>query len=368
LNVSLLMPGFLLNDRFAFIQSEVVATFNQCSELAVGKNITHSKIIIRELYKRGLLTQESTATALPTEIIFNAILAEQLARFAAFAAGELVAHQLNFISPFINRYGEHKDNLWQTCINGDLLFSRIFYESTEQFRLGKTATVAKKNIDGWQLNGTLPVMLLGPDTDFHLVLATTDANKLNAFLVPVNAEGIHFISQAPLSFDGQYVIAKAALINVNVGKDAQLADIDNEYLNSLIAKNRIFSSVIFTGRARLNLDALLRFLRTRNSNGQPLINLDVLRHRLAALDAECSMSRAFSYCALATQLDDAEFQSLANGCKFFAAELMQKISREALHLGGITHYRTDSEISQSYRETRWNSFFVEADEILLQNI
>jgi len=195
------------------------------------------------------------------------------------------------------------------------------------------------------------------NTDFYPVLVDkSDNGSLDVFIIPATAEAIRIISRAPVSADEHYALANLAVHNLVLSSDCRLGTVDRAFYQQLIAQHQAMDAITNNQTSRVALDSVIDFLRNRLSNNVPLLKLDVLQQRLAALHAEWAMSRALAYSALTAQQTD-DFFSLASASQSLAGRLLQKIAVDSLHLGGINHYRTDSNLARIYQEARWNNLF-----------
>lgn len=301
--------------------------------------------------------------------VFQALLADYAGGLLSFAAGDLALHQLSFISSVLNAIPGLAAERKRSVLQGESLCSRLLYHQTEFGQWGQEEVRADLRQSGWCLNGDLPVLLMAQDTDWHLVFAAVDGDPgLSVFMLGAKSPGIIIQTQTPVSTDGRSVLVKASLRNVVLNKEQCMGRVSIGCIAKLMAESRVLEACRLNSRARTILDSSIEFLRTRRSVGRPLLERDVLLHRLAALDAECSMTRAFSFHAIEASLAGDAIHCLAKRCKYLSSTLMQNIADAALHLGGITHYRSDSPIARSYQEACWNALLVERDEDLLAGV
>lgn len=363
-----LIPNFLIDENPERLAAEVTQ--------ALLKNGGGNSRSVGELFRR--IRQVGLTRSLPGDsslnkksAAFHTLLADCVGAFSSFAIGDLALHQLNFISPVLSALPAtgFAADFRLSIQHGETLCSRILYDASDCQQQRLTSVKAEPTESGWRLNGDLPVLLMAPDTRWHLVFAMVEnAPNVKVFMLNKEALGMVVTSQAPVSADSGCVLVRATLSNVTLEREMCMGDVSTECIVKLLLESQILESCRLNSRARALLDSIIEFLRARRSADRPLLERDVLQHRLAALDAEWSMSRALNCHSIETHLLGQDVHSLANSCKYLASTLMQNIASAALHLGGITHYRKDSPIAQAYQEVCWNALLVERDERLLADI
>lgn len=350
--------SLLQGELFTAIQMRVAKAF---SEQFPDNNPLHARAVVRALGEAGIISDLAThaATDVPTQLLYVHI-AETLATFKSAAATDLFFYQLQCIYPLLHQLGDKSalaKSLAIKLVRGELEFGRLLLSLL-------SSTNAAQSIDlhptsnGYIVNGPLPVCLAGVDTDFYPLLIDNGNDSLDVFIVPANAESVHVISRAPVAVDEQYFLANLELRNLELGSDYRVGSIDKSFYQQHFANYQSTIAVANNQLGKTSLDSVIDFLRNRLSNGVPMLKLDVVQHRIAALHAELVMSKALACAALGAQQQDG-FIALANASSILARNLLEKISAEALHFGGINHYRTDSELARIYQEACWNNFLGE---------
>lgn len=322
---------------------------------------------------------------------------EHIAYIESFAAGELISNQLNFVAPLLeltatmgnshsslnphNSHNPHSNTvnsklaqqLLSSIRQGDMLFSRVLTipEQAKNSTQAPFGVSASENKNGWLLNGALNVVLFNKAVSHYLVLATLPNNNTLVTYLPTQTAGIttaeHAQLGAPKANNSQFEIANLRLQNVLVNNGA-IGEINTQAIFDLVARSRIMTAIRHNQYTRMCLDKLILFLKSRISNGDPLINQQVIQHRLAKLEARLSSSCALSRYSLQQMAAGKDTQALASACKLLASELLVYASKQALHLGGITHFQKNRPIANSYTEANWANFFLEPKDLLLRNI
>lgn len=371
-NINELSPDYLITEEAISARIKIKLLLSNFIESANKNEYIDCKSVIFQLYKQFFSDSEVIQANHKKYIIFQSIIEESLGAFTSFAASEIISYQLNVISPIISRFKKYDDDfsdLLQDTIRGNILFSRICYGLNNDINSSHINVDAIKVGNNWELNGKLPPVLLAPETNMHLIFARIGGTeKISGFLVSSNLLGIHFDSKSPLSANGDFFITNMTLSEVKINENYQLKYLNTHIIDTTFLNNRVLSSFRINNRIRIILNNIKKFLRSRKSNGKPLFDIDVLQQRLAAFEAEWSTSRALTCNALVKTPTNEDYKYLVNGSKLLAIKLMLKISKEALHLGGIKHYQKGNVISDNYIESLWGSFLVESEDYLLEGI
>jgi alkylation response protein AidB-like acyl-CoA dehydrogenase len=325
------------------------------AQLGADKPV-HTAVVIRALGETGVLPDLAIrASTDPARSLFYTHLAELTASFNAAATTELLIYQLQSVYPLLQRLGQQStmaESLATDLLRGEIECGRIVHLPDD-----KTALDIREQATGWTINGNLPLCLRGENTNcYPLVIEREPGDELDVFIIPAEAESLQTISSAPVSIDKHYVLNHLALRNLELPWNSYLGKIDKRCYRQLIAQHQVTDAICINQMSKLALDGAIEFLRNRLSNNIPLLSLDTLQQRLAALHAEWSMSRALAYSTVSVSLTD-DFFTLASASQSFAGGLLQKVAPESLHLGGINHYRTDSALGRIYQEARWNNLF-----------
>lgn len=308
----------------------------------------------------------------------------EIAHLDSFAASETLSNQVNFAIPVLNtlwqatsdsRTPEAKtlNKIIERSKQGEIIFSRILYkpEQTPCSQQGPFDVTAVERNGGWLLNGTLETVLLNGSASHHLIIATTPNNTNIVVCLPVHTKGFDTVQSALLGHardDNHFKVASIALNGLFVNHSSVLGGLTTTEAITIISRGRIMSSIRNNQLVRICLDNIIEFLKSRLSNGDPLINQQVIRHRLASLEARLSTSKALSQHSLDHISAADEIQMLSSASKLLSTELLLSTSKQALHLGGITHFQKNKTLSTRYLEANWAKFFLEPREILIRNI
>ena len=194
---------------------------------------------------------------------------------------------------------EQKAKYLPGIIDGSTQAAFAYAEPQGRFNLADLTTQAKKDGDGYVIDGYKAVVLNGPAAELLVVSARTgggqrDAEGVSVFIVDANAEGVSRrdyptvdgLRASEITFEG-----------VKVGADALLGE---EGQGLALVEQVIDDGILAVGSEAVGCMEVLykdtvEYCKTREQFGQPIGKFQVLQHRMAAmyisdLDCSCSMN------------------------------------------------------------------------------
>jgi len=214
------------------------------------------------------------------------------------------------------------------------------HEPEARYTLTDVQTRARRDGDGWILDGRKSLVLGGDSADALVVVARTAGERrerdgLTLFLVDADAPGL---GRQPFGLlDGRRA-AHLGLAGVRVAADALVGTPGAALPFVEAAVDR--AEAALCAEAAGALDALLALtlehLRTRRQFGAPLARFQVLQHRVADIAIALEQVRSMACAAaLALQSDvPAERQRLVSAAKALVARLGRECGLVAIQLHG----------------------------------
>ena len=227
-------------------------------------------------------------------------------------------------------------------IAGTLLAALAHDEPASHYELNRVATTARKDGEGWVLNGAKAVVLFGDQSQLLLVSARTsgavgDEAGISLFLVPGDAAGV--TARGYGRIDGGHA-AELTLEGVKVGADALLGDegAGHALLERVVGFGLLALSAESLGAMDKAKDDTLEYLRTRKQFGVVIGSFQALQHRMADMLLEVEQARSAVINAAAA-IDDgdrvAREKALSAG-KYSVGKIGALIAEEAIQMhGGI---------------------------------
>ncbi|NJN52666.1 MAG: pimeloyl-CoA dehydrogenase small subunit [Gammaproteobacteria bacterium] len=200
-----------------------------------------------------------------------------------------------------------KEKYLAGIIDGSVQAAFAYAEPQGRFNLADLTTTAKKDGDGYVLNGYKCVVLNGPSADVLLVSARTSGAQrartgITLFLVDANAAGItrrdyptvDALRASEVTFDGVR-LPKSAVVG-RIGKG--LAVIEQAVDEATLA---IGAEAV--GCMEVLYKSTVEYCKTREQFGQPIGKFQVLQHRMVDMFMEYEQSKSLMYMA-AMRLDE----------------------------------------------------------------
>lgn len=235
--------------------------------------------------------------------------------------------------------GERANELLAAMIAGEARFAFASGEPTSRYALEDVTTTARRDGDGWIINGAKSVVDAAPVATHLLVTARTagdrrDPSGISLFVVDKDAAGvsgheyrlIDGRSAADLEFADVRVPANALL-----GAEGQSLAVIEQVRDEAIAA--ICSEAV--GGMRRMLQDTIDYTKQRRQFGQPLASFQVLQHRM--VDMYMALEQAVSAVYLATLKLDADPVAralAASAAKATIAQSARYVGQNAVQLHG----------------------------------
>ena len=117
-------------------------------------------------------------------------------------------------------------------------------------------------------------------------------------------------------------------------------------------QERLMLCVMGYMTAQVALDAALLYCRERRAFGRPIGQFQVNRHKLVEMATQVDIAREYSYrCAALMQAGQTPIKEVAMA-KNFAADVAEKVTREAVQLHGGMGYMREAMVERLSRDAR----------------
>ena len=225
---------------------------------------------------------------------------------------------------------------------GELRLAFTYAEPQAHYDLNDVATTARRDGDGWILDGAKAVVFQAESAQMLIVSARSaggrrDAEGIGLFMVETGAPGVsmcHYRTQdggsaSEVAFDGVRVAAEAVLGD----PEGALPVIERvaDHANAALCAEA--AAIMWEIQERT-----VDYHKTREQFGQPLSKFQALQHRLVDLYAKCQLAQSMAYdatCALAIE-DAGARRRAVSGAKFEIARYGRDAGQEGVQLhGGI---------------------------------
>ncbi len=177
---------------------------------------------------------------------------------------------------------------------------------------------------------------------------------------PIPTIGYHGMKSFGLAFDDAYAPA-ANLIGGVEGRGFY-------QLMATYESARIQTAARGVGVAQAAYECAVKYARERTQFGQPIGNFQVIKHKLAHMAVEIEAARQLAYFAASQKDTGKRCDYEAGMAKVFAAEMAERVTREAMQIHGGYGYSMEFDAQRYWRDARVLSIFEGTSEIQLEVI
>ncbi|MEM5494388.1 acyl-CoA dehydrogenase family protein [Hoeflea sp. AS16] len=252
---------------------------------------------------------------------------------------------------------DQKSALIPAMAEGGLRMAFACAEPQGRYDLFDVETSAKKDGDGWVIDGKKALVLHGDSADKLIVSARTsggtrDEDGISLFLINADAEGL---ARTGYPTQDGLRAAEITLQSVKVGADALIgseggawpviARVADEAVAALCAEA--------VGCFEKMHELTLEYLKTRSQFGTTIGSFQALQHRAVDMFVELEQSRSMTMYAsmLATGDDPVERARAVSAAKVQIGESAKVIGREAVQLHGGVGMTMEYAIGHYFKRT-----------------
>lgn len=254
---------------------------------------------------------------------------------------------------------EQKTKYLPKFASGEIIGSFALTEPDSGSDAMSIKTTAKKNGEGYVINGTKRYITNAPIAGIFSVMAKTKDEKssssISCFLVESNLPGITV--GKPDSKMGQRGALTSDIIfdNCFVKKDALLGGKEGIGFTTamkVLDKGRLHISGICVGLSERLLDEALKFATSRKQFGEEISNFQLVQAMIADSKAEILAAKGLII-NTAKMRDKGKNVTLESSCaKLFCSEILGKIADRAVQIHGGAGYMTEYPVERLYRDAR----------------
>lgn len=264
--------------------------------------------VVFDAIGRGLMLEPFLQTLLVGSVLANAGSAEQQTRLEGLLSGETIAAFAHF-------------------------------EAGDGCKTAYIATTAKRDGEGWVLNGQKAVVRAATASAFLIVSARArgqagDADGVSLFLVPNDANGVMLRDYETI--DGGRA-ADVTLSNVKLGAEA-LIGIDGRaalVIDDALGKGLLALCAEAVGIMDVIKDMTILYIQTRKQFGVPIGKFQALQHRMAEMLLEVEQARsAVINAAFHEGTPGLERERALSACKVTIGRVGTLVAEESIQIHG----------------------------------
>jgi butyryl-CoA dehydrogenase len=264
------------------------------------------------------------------------------------------------VNAILMRYGnaQQKKKWLQPLAQGQMLGAFCLTEPQAGSDASSLRTTARKDADGWVIDGVKQFITSGKNGQVAIVIAVTDkgAGKrgMSAFIVPTDAPGYtvarledklgqHSSDTAQINFDACRIPAENLIGQDGEGYKIALGALEG---------GRIGIAAQSVGMARSAFEVALAYAKERQAFGGSIFDQQAVGFRLAECATQLEAARQLIWHA--ASLRDAGRPCLKEAAmaKLFASEMAEKVCSAAIQTLGGYGYVNDFPLERIYRDVR----------------
>ena len=335
----------------------------------------------RELYKKagefGLLgmgyPEKYGGTSEGIDIFHGIVTSEELAQGCGGVAASLLS--LNISLPLIMALGteEQKQKYIPPVIAGDKIACLGVTEPSGGSDVAGIKTKAVRDGDHFVINGSKMFITSGMRADYYVIACRTGGPGTSGISAIVVEKGTPGFTQTPLKKMGWLSSDTAALYfdDVRVPVENLIGGENSGWMGimSNFSQERLGLAAGMNAYSQICIDEAVAWAKDRKTFGKPLIENQVIKHKLAEMSRKVNATKAYME-LLTWKVMNGE-QPIADLAllKVQASKTMEYCAREAMQiLGGAGYLKANSgpgKVERIYREVRVNAIGGGSEEIML---
>lgn len=307
----------------------------------------------------------------------SVVFAEELGRstFGGFSITVLVHTDL--ATPYVLHFGtdEQKARWLPALASGEVLTAIGVTEPDAGSDVAAIRTTARREGDGFVLNGTKMFITNGGIADLVFIAAKTDLTAKGSrgiSIIAVEKDTPGFKASRALDKMGWHSSDTAELILEDVWvPEGNLVGVENQgfyYIMSNFQNERLAIMAQALGEAQRALELTIEHVKNRTAFGGTLWQKQAIRQRLAQRQAEIDAGRELTYHAawLTEQGEDAVRE--VSEVKAYVGEMVNRVLYDCVQFHGGMGYITETAVERLYRDVRIASIGGGATEVMLDEI
>ena len=326
--------------------------------------------LFRLLGRAGLLglayDEEYGGGGQPYEVYLQ-VLEELASGYAAVALGVSV-HTLTCYPVAVFGSEEQKQRFLPDMLGGELLGAYCLSEAASGSDAGSLQARARRDGDGYVLDGTKAWVTHGGVADYYDVFCrTSDDRRHGISMLLVDAETAGVLPQAPERKMGLRSSPTAQVVLDGARVDAdRLIGAEGEGLRialSALDGGRLGISAVAVGVAQAALDAAVAWAKERRQFGQPIADFQGVSFMLADMATGIEAARALYLSAARRRDAGLPYAAQASMAKLFATDTAMRVTTDAVQVLGGYGYTSDYPVERYMREVKVMQIFEGTNQI-----
>ena len=260
---------------------------------------------------------------------------------------------------------EQKQKFVVPVAKGEKILAFALTEPGAGSDAGGTQTTAVEDGDYYILNGRKTFISGAPMADYCVVYAKTDPTQkgsrgISMFIVDMKLPGVSCGKPEHKMGIIGYPTSDVILENVRVHKSDLLGPLHRGFATAMktLDGGRLGMSAQALGIAQGCLEESIKYAKERKQFGQPIAKFQAISFMIAEMATEIEAARQLIYStAVRKDAGDPEASKLCAMCKYFAAEMCNRVAYKAVQIHGGYGYIKEYKVERFYRDARITSIY-----------
>lgn len=261
----------------------------------------------------------------------------------------------------IARFGsdEQKRQYLPGLAAGELIGSFALTEAEAGSDPAGLRTSARRDGDGWVINGSKRYITNAPIADLFVVFARTDPEQkggrgISSFVVETSTPGVSVGPKDKKMGQAGAWTSEVFFDDVRVPAEALIGEEGRGYAKALtvLSRGRLHIAALCVGMAQRVLDESVAYAATAKQGGAPIGRFQLVQGMLADMHAELLAGRAMVL-DVAARYDTGEDTSVGpSSAKLFCTEMVGRAVDKAVQVHGGMGYLRTTPVERFYRDAR----------------
>ncbi len=295
---------------------------------------------------------------------------EEVSRACASSGVILSVNNSLVCDPLLKFGNEEQKRTWlKPLAAGEKLGCFALTEPGAGSDAGSLRTTARRDGDGYVLNGNKVFITNGTHADLALVFATVDLAKkhrgITAFIVPMDTPGfsrggheyklgVNASGTTELAFQDMRVPAAQRIGEEGDGFKIAMATLDG---------GRIGISAQAVGIARGAFEEAMAYAQEREQFGRPIADFQAIQFYLADMSTEIDAARLLTWKAAWAKDQGRRYSLEAAQAKLYSSQMAQRVTNLALQIHGGYGYTKEYNVERYFRDARITEIYEGTSEI-----
>jgi alkylation response protein AidB-like acyl-CoA dehydrogenase len=313
--------------------------------------------LLPELAKMGL-----TGLGVPVELagsgldaLTTALVAEELGAGDGSVALTLAAHNSLCIGHVLTAASDEQKQRWLPPLaRGEHLGAWALTEPSAGSDAVSAKTTAKRDGDGWVLNGQKQFITNGSIAGFVVVIAATADRRLSAFGVSADNPGLRAGKREKKMGLWASDTAQLLLEDCRVPETDRIGELGAAFgdVRKVLDRGRIGIGALAIGLGRAALEYATSYSKERRQFGKALAEFELIQWKLAQARTELDAGRLLIHRAASLADAGEPFTRAASMGKLYATEAASRAANASLQVLGGYGYLRDHPVERIVRDAR----------------